>query len=49
MFAIRKNGFAQGSVGLANAAAVIVLLLAGILIVVYMRLRRRPDESGVLA
>ena len=46
---IWKNGFAQGSVGLANAAAVIVLLLAGILIVVYMRLRRRPDESGVLA
>lgn len=46
---IWKNGFAQGSVGLANAAAVVVLVLAAVLIAVYLRLRRRPEEgSGVL-
>ena len=48
-FYIWKNGFAQGSVGLANAAAVVVLTLAGVLIVLYLLLRRRPDDSsGVL-
>jgi ABC-type sugar transport system permease subunit len=46
---IWKNGFAQGSVGLANAAAVVVLVLSGVLIAVYMRLRRHPDETGVAA
>lgn len=45
-FYIWKNGFAQGSVGLANAAAVVVLALASVLIAVYLRLRRQPDESG---
>jgi ABC-type sugar transport system permease subunit len=40
---IWKNGFAQGSVGLANAAAVVVLALAGLLIAVYMKLRRDPE------
>lgn len=45
---IWKNGFAQGSVGLANAAAMVVLVLAGILIFVYMRLRLRPDEGGAM-
>lgn len=43
---IWKNGFAQGSVGLANAAAVVVLVLAGVLIAVYLKLRRPPDETG---
>lgn len=43
---IWKNGFAQGSVGLANAAAVFVLALAGVLIVAYLRLRQRPEEGG---
>jgi ABC-type sugar transport system permease subunit len=43
---IWKNGFAQGSVGLANAAAVVVLILAGILIAMYLRIRTRPDEAG---
>ncbi len=48
-FYIWKNGFAQGSVGLANAAAVAVLALAAILIVAYLRLRRQPDDArGVL-
>jgi ABC-type sugar transport system permease subunit len=43
---IWKNGFAQGSVGLANAAAVVVLILAGILITLYLRIRTSPDEAG---
>lgn len=43
---IWKNGFAQGSVGLANAAAVVVLVLAGVLIAVYLKLRRPPEETG---
>ncbi|MGN6300190.1 MAG: carbohydrate ABC transporter permease [Angustibacter sp.] len=48
-FYIWRNGFAQGSVGLANAAAVVVLLLAAVLIAIYLRLRRAPeDEGGVL-
>ena len=48
-FYIWKNGFAEGSVGLANAAAVIVLVLAGVLIVLYLLMRRRPDDaSGIL-
>lgn len=42
-FYIWKNGFAQGSVGLANVAAVVVLALAGVLIAVYMKLRRDPE------
>ena len=45
-FYIWKNGFAQGSVGLANSAAVIVLLLASVLIFVYLRLRTRPDAQA---
>jgi len=45
-FYIWRNGFAQGSVGLANAAAVVVLVLAALLIAVYLRLHRTPDEDG---
>lgn len=45
-FYIWKNGFAQGSVGLANAAAVVVLVLAGVLVAVYMKLRRDPEASS---
>jgi ABC-type sugar transport system permease subunit len=45
-FYIWKNGFAQGSVGLANSAAVIVLLLASVLIFAYLRLRSRPDDQA---
>ena len=45
---IWKNGFAQGSIGLANAAAVVVLVLAGILIAVYMRLGSRNDEAATV-
>ena len=45
-FYIWRNGFAQGSVGLANAAAVVVLLLAAVLIAVYLRLRRSPEDEG---
>lgn len=44
---IWKNGFAQGSVGLANAAAVVVLLLAAVLITVYMRVRRDPESEAL--
>lgn len=40
---IWRNGFAQGAVGLANAASVVVLALAVVLIVVYFRLRTRED------
>jgi ABC-type sugar transport system permease subunit len=48
-FYIWRNGFAQGSVGLANAAAVVVLMLAAVLITIYLRVRRAPeDEGGVL-
>ena len=43
---IWQNGFAQGSVGLANAAAVVVLFMAGILIAFYLRIRKSPDEAG---
>lgn len=45
-FYIWKNGFAQGAVGLANAAAVVVLVLAGLLIFLYLRLRARPETTG---
>lgn len=45
-FYIWRNGFAQGSVGLANAAAVVVLMLATVLIAVYLRLRRAPEDAG---
>ena len=45
-FYIWKNGFAQGSVGLANSAAVIVMLLASVLIFAYLRLRSRPDAQA---
>jgi ABC-type sugar transport system permease subunit len=48
-FYIWRNGFAQGSVGLANAAAVVVLVLAAVLIAVYLRLRRATeDQAGIL-
>ena len=45
-FYIWRNGFAQGSVGLANAAAVVVLALAAVLITIYLRLRRPPEDTG---
>lgn len=45
-FYIWRNGFAQGSVGLANAAAVVVLALAAVLITIYLRLRRPPENAG---
>jgi multiple sugar transport system permease protein len=47
-FYIWRNGFAQGSVGLANAAAVVVLILATVFIAIYLRLRRDPEEEGAL-
>ncbi len=45
-FYIWRNGFAQGSVGLANATAVVVLVLAAVLIAIYLRLRRAPEDQG---
>jgi ABC-type sugar transport system permease subunit len=47
-FYIWRNGFAQGSVGLANAAAVVVLVLAAVLIGIYLRLRRAPENPGAV-
>ncbi|MEV6637462.1 sugar ABC transporter permease [Actinoplanes sp. NPDC051470] len=44
-FYIWKEGFAQGAVGLANAAAVVVLALAAVLIAAYLVLRRRSLSS----
>jgi ABC-type sugar transport system permease subunit len=46
-FYIWRSGFAQGSVGLANAAAVVLLALAGVLIAIYMRLRLRDDDPAL--
>ncbi len=43
-FYIWKNGFAQGAVGLANAAAVVVLVVASIFIGVYLKLQYKPDQ-----
>ncbi len=44
-FYIFKNGFSLGSVGVASTVAVMLLLAAGILIVLYMRLRSRAAEA----
>lgn len=44
---IWKSGFAQGSVGLANAAAVVLMALATVLILVYVRLRAKDVEARV--
>jgi multiple sugar transport system permease protein len=44
---IWKSGFAQGSVGLANAAAVVLMALATVLILVYVRLRAKDDNARV--
>jgi ABC-type sugar transport system permease subunit len=40
---IFQNGFENGAIGVASAAAVILLLLASILIVAYLRLRRHSE------
>jgi ABC-type sugar transport system permease subunit len=45
-FYIWKNGFAQGGVGLANAAAVVVLVVASLFIAVYLKLQYKPSEGG---
>jgi multiple sugar transport system permease protein len=39
------NGFSQGSTGIASAVAVIMLGMASILIVIYMRLHTRNVEA----
>jgi ABC-type sugar transport system permease subunit len=44
-FYIWKEGFAQGAVGLANAAAVVVLILAAVLIAAYLALRWRTADG----
>lgn len=44
---IWKSGFAQGSVGLANAAAVVLMALATVLILVYVRLRAKDRDGRV--
>lgn len=43
-FYIWKNGFSLGSVGIASTVAVILLGIASVLIVIYMRLRTRAAE-----
>ena len=48
-FYIWQNGFAQGSVGLASAASVVVLAVASVFIAVYLKLQyRRRTEGHVL-
>ena len=42
---IWKNGFAQGSVGLANAAGVVVLLISSVFIVIYLKLQYKSDKE----
>jgi ABC-type sugar transport system permease subunit len=44
-FYIWKNGFSLGSVGVASTVAVMLLGVAAILIVIYMRLRSRASEA----
>ena len=41
---IYQNGFQEGAVGLASAAAVVVLAVASVFIIVYLRLRSRSDQ-----
>lgn len=43
-FYIWKNGFSLGSVGTASTVAVMLLGVAGVLIVIYMRVRTRATE-----
>jgi ABC-type sugar transport system permease subunit len=43
---IFDNGFDNGAIGVASAAVVVLLLLAGVLIVIYLRLRARAAEPG---
>lgn len=42
---IWKNGFSLGSVGTASTVSVMLLVLAGVLIAIYMRLRTRYTEA----
>ena len=41
---IYQNGFQEGAVGLASAAAVVLLAVASVFIIVYLRLRSRSDQ-----
>jgi ABC-type sugar transport system permease subunit len=43
---IFDNGFDNGAIGVASAAVVVLLLLASILIVTYLRLRARSADMG---
>jgi ABC-type sugar transport system permease subunit len=43
---IFQNGFENGAIGVASAAAVVLLFLAGILIFFYLRLRARSEEGA---
>ena len=41
---IYQNGFQEGAVGLASAAAVVLLGVASVFIIVYLRLRSRSEQ-----
>ena len=41
-----ENGFENGAIGVASAAVVMLLLIACVLIVIYLRLRTRAAEEG---
>jgi ABC-type sugar transport system permease subunit len=43
---IFDNGFDNGAIGVASAAVVVLLLLASILIVTYLRLRALSADVG---
>jgi ABC-type sugar transport system permease subunit len=43
---IFDNGFDNGAIGVASAAVVVLLVLASVLIVVYLRMRARAAEPG---
>ena len=43
---IFNNGFDNGAIGVASAAVVVLLALASVLIVVYLRMRARAAEPG---
>jgi ABC-type sugar transport system permease subunit len=44
---IYQNGFQQGAVGLASAAAVVLLAVASVFIIIYLRLRSRGERVAL--
>jgi ABC-type sugar transport system permease subunit len=44
---IYQNGFQEGAIGLASAAAVVLLAVASVFIVIYLRLRSRGERVAL--